>query len=382
MSFTEQYSTLKNIYRPEPDVISIPETRLNIVNCNFKSELVSFEKDLVAEDIEIAQNLEFRYPVYVPNHKVKHSEAIIYLHGLNERTWNKHHYGAQYLAEKTGKCVILFPLSYHMNRGLPEWSNHMKMEQLMEERTTRYNNLKEASFFNAVLSERFTDKPERFFASGYQSAQDIIELTRQINTGEHPLFEKNTHINFFSYSIGCFILQTLIIAMPDQYFGQSKFVFFAGGSVFSGMNGMSKLILDSKAFQSIFNYYTNELNSNTFDKKSAIHSILNEQKLGIAFSAMIMPDKLRKLREKVFKKFEDQMLFLALQNDHIMPLPSIIDTIGDRFPDRGRLKVLHFDYPYTHENPFPVLYKNISTLVDDAFLKVYQPTSEFLLASN
>ncbi len=36
------------------------------------------------------------------------------------------------LAEKTGNPVILFPLSYHINRGLPEWTDIHRMAGPLE----------------------------------------------------------------------------------------------------------------------------------------------------------------------------------------------------------------------------------------------------------
>ena len=378
MSYTEQYSTLKNIFNENEACIDIPESNTSIVNCSFNSRHTFFENTFLKEDSDIQENHSFSYPIFIPKGKKTNNKVIIYLHGLNERSWSKHLYGAQYLADTTGKSVLLFPLSYHINRGLPEWVNNMEMEKLAEKRSLKYADLQESSFFNAALSERFTDRPERFFASGFQSAHDIIELSKQIVEGNHPMFEKGTEIDFFAYSIGCFIIQTLMIAMPDSYFSRSKFVFFAGGSVFSGMNGASRYILDSKAFESIHHYYTSEIQTAEARKKEGIVNVLNEQKLGIAFNAMLLPDKLRLLREKVFTRFQDNTLYLALQDDLIMPLKDIVSTVGENVLKSGKIKVIHFDYPYTHENPFPVLYKKISTLVDDAFLKVYQPAAGFL----
>ncbi len=378
MTYTEQYSTLKNIFREDEEFILIPESNSRIVNCNFKSQHQFLGQSFLNEDSNIAENLSFNYPIIIPNGKAKNNQAIIYLHGLNERSWSKHLYGAQYLAQTTGKSVIMFPLSYHINRGLPQWSNNTEMEKLAENRMLKYKDLQGASFFNAALSERFTEMPERFFASGYQSAHDIIALAKQIQNGDHLLFEKGTNVDFFSYSIGCFIVQTLMIAMPDNFFDKSKFVFFAGGSVFSGMNGVSKLILDSKAFGRIHQFYTKDLEPDGLSKRNDLVSVLNEQKLGIAFNAMLLPNKLQLLREKVFTKFQERMMFFALRDDVIMPLKDIISTIGENIVKQGKLKVLHFDYEYTHENPFPVLYKKISGLVDDAFLKVYQPAAGFL----
>ncbi len=88
--------------------------------------LKAIEKNL------IPQNFEFRYPVIIPHPGSTYRKAIFYLHGLNERNWLKHLPGAMLLAEKTGNPVILFPLSYHINRGLPEWTDIHKMSGPLE----------------------------------------------------------------------------------------------------------------------------------------------------------------------------------------------------------------------------------------------------------
>jgi hypothetical protein len=39
---------------------------------------------------------------------------------------------------------------------------------------------------------------------------------------------------------------------------------------------------------------------------------------------------------------------------------------------------LDFSYEYSHENPFPVLYKKIEDQVEKAFLQVFEPAAQFL----
>ena len=102
------------------------------------------------------------------------------------------------LCEKTGQAVILFPLSFHINRGLPEWSDKKKMAGLVESRRKQYPGLKESSIVNLALSERLTHYPERFFFPGLQSTMDLIRLIKQIQQGEHSLFQKNTRLNLFA----------------------------------------------------------------------------------------------------------------------------------------------------------------------------------------
>ena len=45
-----------------------------------------------------------------------------------------------------------------------------------------------------------------------------------------------------------FLAEIILMGNPDKLFSQSKLFMFCGGSVFSNMNGSSKLIMDSQAF--------------------------------------------------------------------------------------------------------------------------------------
>ncbi len=71
-------------------------------------------------------------------------------------------------------------------------------------------------------------------------------------------------------------------------------------------------------------------------------------------------------------------MVIALRDDRVMPMEGIKQAVGEQFSRSENFKILHFPYPYTHENPFPVLYRNIDNLVESAFQSVVEPTLEFL----
>jgi hypothetical protein len=381
MKYIEQYNHLTDLFDLTRDEISLPGSRTIIRNMTFHSKMPwHFNFPGINEDNKICENSNFRYPVILPEGKAKFSEAIIFLHGLNERTWNKHLAGARFLAEKTNKAVIMFPLSYHINRGLPEWSDTRKMSALLELRKQKYPNVKDASVVNLALSERLTDFPERFFISGLQSGMDLIALLKEIRTGDHPLFEQGTKIDLFAYSISCMMLQSLMISNPDNILENSRIVFFAGGSLFSHLQGISKYILDSVAFESIHTFYSNIIRRKTSLSKGVFPWIM-ENKFGQSFRAIIAPDKLRNVREKSMDNFHDNLMVIALRDDKVIPVEGIRMATGDKFFHSKKFRIVHFPYAYTHENPFPVLYRKIDELVEKAFLSVFNPTLEFLATS-
>lgn len=374
--YIQSYQSLANKFNLEQDQIVLEDSSITIHNFTFETNAKIVATDSESADNFIEQNNRFRYPVLTSSKQAK--DVIILLHGLNERTWHKHLTGARYLAEQSGKAVLMFPLSFHINRGLPEWINPRKMAGALEMRKKNNPGLVEASVVNLALSERLTVCPERFFHAGLQSTMDLIRLMDQIRNGEHPLFEKGTRIQIFAYSISCMLIQSLIISNPNNILKDTKIVLFAGGSLFSKMQGISKFIMDSVAFDTIKKHYTQAV----LYKKEFLKNLQPgqvEYHFADAFRSVVLPDFLRKVRMKAFHDFSDQMMVLALKEDRIMPINGIREAFGANFLKSTHSKILHFPYAYTHENPFPVLYERLDKQVDDAFHSVYESALEFLV---
>jgi len=379
MKFIEQYNQLKEIFEISQDEIRIPDSALTIRNIEFHAHMrIPSEINDSIEGRHICENIRFRYPVIMPGRKVMNNHAIVFLHGLNERSWTKHLTGARLIAEKTGRPVIMFPLSYHINRGLPEWTDVRKMAGLLEIRRQKYPDIKEASVINLALSERLTEHPERFFLSGLQSALDLIDLLKEIQEGRHPLFEKGTKTDIFAYSISCMLLQSMMISNPDDILSGSKIVFFAGGSIFSQIQGISKFIMDSIAFESIQKFYADVMNR----RNSLVRGFqpwFMENKLGMAFRAILAPETLKHVRVRRMDTFHKNLLVIALRDDKVIPVEGIRLVTGERFFQSDHFRIVHFPYSYSHENPFPVLLKKIDDLVDKAFHSVFMPAIEFYM---
>ncbi len=377
MNFIENYQQLKGIFDLSQDEIKIPQTELKIINQEFHSSPSAPEKlKGQPEEVQIKENVHFRYPVIMPEGKKKAGQVIILLHGLNERTWHKHLTGARMLSERTGKAVLMFPLSYHINRGLPEWTDSRKMAGLLEVRKRNFSEVQEASVVNLALSERLTENPLRFYSSGQQSIQDLIRLIRQIKKGEHLLFEAGTSTDIFAYSISCMLVQALMISNPGGILDKSKIVFFAGGSLFSGMKGVSRFIMDSVAFKTILRFYTDAVTKSTgFLNELQMPGI--EGSFGRAFRSLIIPGMFAKEREQAMAAFSKNLMVIAMQNDRIMPVAGIREATGEQFFRSKQFRMVDFPYDYTHENPFPVLYSKINRQVENAFLSVYEPALHF-----
>jgi pimeloyl-ACP methyl ester carboxylesterase len=322
----------------------------------------------------IDENKSFNYTVFVPsaagNEEGKRSEAIILLHGLNERNWNKYLTWAEHLVKHTGKPVILFPIAFHMNRTPSIWYNPRSILPWVNERKQEVGDWGNSTFANLALSSRLSKQPLRFYVSGLESAYDILQLTREIKRGEHPLFSANASVNIFAYSIGALLAQVLLLANPERLFTDTRLFMFCGGSVFNQMNGNARDILDSEASVRLMDYYTHE-----FLKELAFTASDESISLEQAFRMMLCSDTLAEQRESFFQSACNRIQAISLKKDVVMPTQGIVKALGKA--SQKILEELDFPFPYSHQVPFPVD-GHYSEPVGKAFRNVFDRAAAFL----
>lgn len=389
MEFTRSFNELKSLFNITQNLNIIENSNIEIRNQVFTSstklafpyednyDSYSLEQNLVLRDDEIKENKTFSYPIFIPKSELKFNSAIILLHGLNEKSWHKYLPWAYYLCEKTNRPVILFPISFHMNRCPESWGNPRAMMPLLNQRL-KIGSYSKLTFANVALSERLTEDPLRFFRSGRQSAEDIIDLLQTIKQGKHPLFEPNTKVDFFAYSIGAFLSQILFIANPEKIFDDSKLFLFCGGVLFNQMQGTSKLIMDGEAFIRLRKYYLGEFSAE-MKSKTPLSDYIRNSSLGNAFRAMLAPYNLKMYREHIFRSLSHRIKIIALKKDQVIPsdyIESTFSCIKSRF--RKTIEVIDFPYDYTHEVPFPVLANPNYAKVDKSFERVFSTAANFL----
>ncbi len=389
MEFTSRFNEMKMLFNLSKEDNHIVNSNIEIRNFSFKSssslafpfediyDSYSIEQKLLLVDNEIKENESFRYPVFTPKSECKFSKAIVLLHGLNEKSWHKYLPWAYYLAEKTNRPVILFPISFHMNRCPESWANPRAMMPLLIQRQ-KLGNLSKLTFANVALSERLTEDPLRFFRSGRQSAEDIVELLQTIKRGNHPLLDSNAQVDFFAYSIGAFLSQILFIANPKNLFENSRLFLFCGGALFSQMRGTSKLIMDSKAYSRLREFYLGDF-VKEMKTSTPFSEYIKSSPLGNAFRAMLAPKSLRIFRNGMFQRLNERIKIIALKRDQVIPARFIQSTFsGIRNDFRSLVDVLDFPYEYSHEVPFPILSNQDYSQVDRCFEKVFSSAVDFL----
>lgn len=390
MEFTKSYNELKLAFSLNNTNTVLAGTGLEIRVMQFTSnsslvlpsngveEQTAYRQTIASVDGDIMENKSFSYPVFVPSSAGPHGKAIILLHGLNERNWLKYLPWAHYLAERTNRPVILFPIAFHMNRSPEEWANPRAMMSLLDARQ-RSKALEMATFANVALSQRLSDDPLRFFASGRQSAEDLIQLIETIKTGNFPLLKLNAQIDFFAYSIGAFLAQIMFIANPKSLLSASRLFLFCGGAHFSEMFGTSRLIMDSDAYDRLRKYYLDDF-LKELQVSTPFSSYMRGTQLGEAFVSMVSPECNKKFRQERLAGLRDRIRIVSLKKDKVIPSNYIQSTFAC-IKNQGKGMVQEFDFPYeySHEIPFPVLNSSNAVLVDRCFNKVFEPAVEFLM---
>jgi len=371
MEYTQRYKELNAQFKLGVDT-HLTDSNIDIRYFSFKSlheedPIENLSRDL--QDENIGENASFLYPVFMPREAQKADNAILLLHGLNERNWNKYLTWAEYLCTNTGKPVILFPIAFHMNRSPLSWSNPRDLQNILQQRRSQNGEDRSLSLANVALSERITDKPYRFYSSGRQSINDLSALFKQIKEGKQELFNKNTHIDIFAYSIGAFLAEITLMTNPLRLFSDSKLFIFCGGGIFSSMVGQSRSIMDKKAFHQLYDYYL------THFTKSANPDQENDSMFE-SFNCMISSERNQSKRELFFKRLGSKLKGISLLNDQVMSFHGIPEALGINCA-RNRFKRLDFSFSYTHENPFPVGALFDSTEVDNGFNKVFSEIADF-----
>jgi len=325
------------------------------------------------------ENQDFRYAIFAPAREKKFSEAIIMLHGLNERRWEKYLPWAHQLVMQTQKPVILFPIAYHINRSPLTWKCPRLMNQFSMFRKTEFPAIENSSFANVALSLRIDHRPELFPMSGIQTYFDIIKLTSDMKAGHFDIFQKDCTVHFFAYSIGALLTETLLISNPLQLFSESKAFFFCGGSTFDKINGSSRSIMDSKAFAHLHHHTLGNIAAPekeiTIPEQHA-HLLKDAWK---AFLAMSGIKKYANHRENAFKYLINRIKAIGLVNDYVVPGHAIRETFGKVVNNNYfDVDVLDFPFKYSHETPFPVNLQKINDSVNQSFHLVFNKASRFL----
>lgn len=343
----------------------------------FKTDLGYTEDGLDLIDSEVNENKRFNFHIFIPRQQQNKKEAILLMHGFNEKSWPKYLPWAYYLAKHTRQCVVLCPMAFHMNRALSAWSDRRLMHSVSQCRKEHFPDLLQSSFSNVAISTRVQSKPQRFIWSGLQTYYDIVQFIDEVKTGKYAPLNADMQFHLFSYSIGTFLSEILKLTNPKGYFTNAKLLAFCGGPTFNRLTPVSKAILDSEANVALYSYLVEHLESHLKREKRLFH-YLEEHPEGESFRMMLDFKVKRAEREARFRAISSQVFAIALEQDKVIPAYDVVSTLKGAAHDiPTEVIIADFDYSYTHENPF-VNKANVRDKVDVAFREIFDRFCAFL----
>jgi len=346
----------------------------------FPAEIGGINNNILVKDSEIEEDRNFTYQIFMPESKKRVNHAIFLFHGFNEKSWTKYLPWAQYITERTGYAVIMFPIAFHMNRTLPLWSDKRKMFKLSEERKRMFPNIVESSLANVAISMRLHSRPQRFIWSGIQTYYDIIQLMENIKADKVLQISPSSDFHILAYSIGCFLAEILKFTNYHNYFDNSKICFFCGGAVFNRLCPVSGYILDSEANIALYSFLVEHFNNFLKKDERLNHYINGPHPEGKVFHSMLNYNEMREFRESLFRKYENDFMAISLKKDSVIPPHEIINTLQGAARDISiPVDVLDFSFSYTHINSFPVTGGENKDKIDAAFRKVFEKISRFII---
>jgi hypothetical protein len=298
-------------------------------------------------DCDVAENLDFRYPLLrspgaVRGERLRH--LVVLLHGLNERSFTKYVPWAYQIWRSTGAAVALFPLSFHVNRVLPRWGREID-GHLARRRAVPRN--EDAHPFNCVISDRLDAYPERFFWGGLQSYGDLVDLVREVREGRHPHVHPEARVDLVGYSIGGYLALGLLLLDEGGLFHDSRAVIFESGAALRATNMSSRFIIDHACEVSLMKLYVR------FTGRLANGRLghwLRDHELGRWFRALCGDESERLRLEARLRELSPRLLALGNARDEVIPFPAMLNTLQGLHRDTGvRVEELSLG---VHEHPF------------------------------
>jgi hypothetical protein len=361
MSLFQRARLLRSLFRVDRGV-SLEDSPVEIRSCLFvcrrRREAGCAREGALPGDFspvadrQVAENRRFSYAVFLPRGAARSRGAILLLHGLNERDWDKYLPWAERLVLLTGKAVVLFPIAFHMNRAPAAWRDPRLSLALAGARRSMGRN---ATFANATISARLSACPWRFHLSGKETLFDLRQLLGEIREGRHPLFVAGARVDMFAYSIGALLAEVLLLSDRGGLTGDARLFMFCGGALFSYMNGEARDIVDGEAYARVRSFYLDEFlgrgDGGAFER---------------AFRSMIVDGVGRERREVFFEGARERVRAVTLSNDAVMPTPGARAAFGERLSG-AMLEEMTFPFVCSHQHPFPPGEGAAGELVEAAF---------------
>lgn len=328
----ESLSRLNDLIRENDlfyDSVDLPVSGLGIriFRPNFVSKNSKF---LLESDQAFFSNICYKYLLFLPK-RHKTDSCLILGHGFNEATYTKLIPWAYTLCRRLGFPTIIFPLSFHLNRRGKLWQRGV-ISSYRHRREIPGNS--HFSPFNAVISRRISENPERFFRGCCQSYYDLLSLLRKIERGNLKLcqhgkmmspFSERTRIHFLGYSISGYLHLAMLFIHANDILKNSRCILFLSGCSIYEMDPVSPLVIDRDAFLKARAFYVERYKD---EGSTDFLDLFLETKLGFWFRQIFLQQGSSSHFRESIRNLSPRLFLLTDSKDTVFPFEAIQNNLG------------------------------------------------------
>jgi hypothetical protein len=287
---------------------------------------------LLSKDQEILENLSFLLPIFLPHSDAVASECLILGHGFNESEFVKLFPWAYCLCRELRIPVLIFPCAFHINRRPGSW---VRLGRTYHHRRKQIPGNRRSSPFNAVVSQRISEAPERFLRGALQSYQDLRDLLRLIREGSleargprgpvRPLAHGATP-HFLGYSISGYLFLGALLMDVDGWLEESRLVLFNSFTAWDEANPVSVLVIDQEAYERGTSFY---LEGYRKEGSPGFRSLYEDTPEGNRFRQLFLKNGGERPLSHDVSGLRDRLLVIADPHDPIFPGRAIGGHLGE-----------------------------------------------------
>lgn len=287
-------------------------------------------------DCEVEENRVFNYMLLAGCRPPagRYDRVLVLGHGLNERDFFPYIRWAYSIWQRTGVPVVLFPLSFSINRVYHGWLGQVP-DVLARRREIEGNDYQH--HFNATISERLSAHPERLLCGALQSYHDIVDFARAVRAGRHPLIAPGARIDLFGFSSSGYLALTAVLEDPGGLFRESRVCLYATCVPMRDLLPSSRYILDRTAEDALRGLYVDHFDTRANERMR--HWLTHPEGRWFVEWCGRRPDLTRtwaRLRE-----VSDRVLGIANRNDQVFPYGAMLNSLQGVERDTGvRVEVL------------------------------------------
>ena len=131
--------------------------------------------------------------------------------------------------------------------------------------------------------------------------------------------------------------------------------------------------MDSRAFERLITFYLEWPETDGRWESKLVTALMKETPEGEAFYAMTSLSRLKAVAGAPFREMDNRFRAVTFSGDSVIPPEAVSATLQG-----ADVEIWTPEYPFTHENPFPVMTGDRSAAVDRTFDRLFDSAATFL----